>query len=325
MTNHSLLFVDDEPNIVQSLSLLFDDYKVYTAGSGLEALNLFKKGVKIDVLISDQRMPQMTGVELLQQVKAISPGTVRILLTGYADLDAVIESVNTGEIFRYVNKPWISSKLKDTVKLACQFADKVQNSPPASPKPPRSFASTASLGILSAIDGIPSSEAKPQILFVDPKPSFLEAYRELLKDKYEVYTALNPKEAFEILLTHGIQVLISEVALEGISGAEFLAAVSIEYPDIVSILLSDSRDANIAIRLINEAQVFRYLVKPFKRELLKTTIELAISRHHESAERPEANSKVFHRSFVNLNSGEAKNIEDALNKARQISKLSTTY
>jgi DNA-binding NtrC family response regulator len=258
-------------------------------------------------------------------VKAISPGTVRILLTGYADLDAVIDSVNSGEIFRYVNKPWISSKLKDTVKLACLFADKIQNSPPAVSKPPKVVSSTASIGILSAIDGIPTSDAKPQILFVDPKTSFLEAYRELLKDRYEVYTAVGPKEAFAILKTHGIQVLISEVSLEGISGAEFLAAVSLEYPEIVSVLLSDSRDANIAIRLINEAQVFRYLVKPFKRELLKTTIELAISRQQESADRPEVNSKIFHRNYVNLNSGDSKNIEEALTKARQLSKLSTTY
>jgi len=97
----TLLCVDDEPLILNSIERLFeDDFEVVKATSGAQALQQLKQQ-QIDVLISDQRMPGMTGVELLEQAKTISPATMRILLTGYADLGAVRAAVNAGEVFRY--------------------------------------------------------------------------------------------------------------------------------------------------------------------------------------------------------------------------------
>ncbi len=322
---HKILFVDDEPHIVQSLSLLFDDYDVLTATSGEEALNYFKNGNAPDVIVSDQRMPMMTGVELLQRVRAISPNTVRILLTGYSDLDAVIDSVNSGEIFRYINKPWNSAKLKDTVALACQFSDRLKSAPPPPPSP--RVSAPASVGVLSALGvDVPAKVAgEHHLLFLDPNPANLQAYRDLLASSYTVHTALDANEAFNVLKTKPVDVLITEVNLGSMSAVDFLAAVSASYPDVVSILLSSSRDASIAIRLINEVQIFRYLVKPFQRQLLKGAIELAISKHDSLAGRVEVNPKAYSGVVDAIREKPAASLDEALARVRELLSARKTY
>ncbi|PIO47930.1 MAG: hypothetical protein CMR00_07430 [[Chlorobium] sp. 445] len=119
MNKLKMLIVDDEPQILESLHQLFDnDFIVITARSGEDALNFAIQNPDLAVVISDQRMPTMKGVDLLKQIKQILPDTMRILLTGYTDLDAVLDSVNLGEIFRYVRKPWQPETLKSIVSLA---------------------------------------------------------------------------------------------------------------------------------------------------------------------------------------------------------------
>ncbi len=322
---HKVLFVDDEPHIVQSLSLLFDDYDVVTATSGEEALNYFKNSRVPDVIVSDQRMPMMTGIELLQKVRDLSPNTVRILLTGYSDLDAVIESVNSGEIFRYINKPWNSAKLKDTVALACQFSDRLKSAPPAPPRPRVSM--PTSVGVLSAlgVDMPAPNMSAYHLLFIDPNPTNLQAYKDLLASSYTVHTALDADTAFHILKAYPIDVLITEVNLGSTSAVDFLAAVSASYPDVVSILLSSSRDASIAIRLINEVQIFRYLVKPFQRQLLKSVIELAISKHDALAGRTEVNPKAYSGVVDAIREKPAASLDEALARVRELLSARKTY
>ncbi len=104
--NHNLLCVDDEPDNVDALERLFrKKYKVFKATSGADALKILKKE-NISLIISDQRMPQMTGVEFLEKSIEIQPDAVRILLTGYTDIESVISAINSGQIYRYVTKPW---------------------------------------------------------------------------------------------------------------------------------------------------------------------------------------------------------------------------
>lgn len=102
----SILLVDDEPDILFSLhALLRREFDLATAESGPAALESLAER-PTHVLLTDQRMPGMTGAELLAQSRRISPQTVSIMFTGYADLKAVIEAVNHGHIFRYITKPW---------------------------------------------------------------------------------------------------------------------------------------------------------------------------------------------------------------------------
>jgi len=120
-TQIKLLIVDDEENIIKSLKRLFrqDEYKVYTANSGENAAEMFSK-VKFDLVISDMRMPGMNGAELLEKVKDKDPSCVRILLTGYADMNLTIDAINKGAIYRYISKPWDDTDLRMTVKTALE-------------------------------------------------------------------------------------------------------------------------------------------------------------------------------------------------------------
>jgi response regulator RpfG family c-di-GMP phosphodiesterase len=100
------LLVDDEPDILFSLTgLLRREFELFTAESGRAALKILEER-PIDVVMTDQRMPEMTGVEMLSQVRARYPDTIRIVFTGYADIKAVVDGINTGGLYRYVTKPW---------------------------------------------------------------------------------------------------------------------------------------------------------------------------------------------------------------------------
>ncbi|MBK1439399.1 response regulator [Parapedobacter sp. ISTM3] len=117
----SILYVDDEENNLISFRATFRlKYKVYTALSGREAIQLIKER-PINVIITDQRMPQMTGVEFLEEVIKVNPDPMRILLTGYADMSAVVDAVNKGKIFHYLSKPWSEEELDDTIQRAYEI------------------------------------------------------------------------------------------------------------------------------------------------------------------------------------------------------------
>lgn len=116
-----LLFVDDEPNILKALRRLFhgDDFEVHLAKSGLEGLQILEQQ-EIDLVISDMRMPQMDGAQFLERVAECWPDVIRILLTGFSNLEATIDAVNKGKIYSYCQKPWDDENLKTLVNNALQ-------------------------------------------------------------------------------------------------------------------------------------------------------------------------------------------------------------
>ena len=117
-----LLFVDDEQRELNSMRIMFRrQFDLFLASHGAEALDIVKDK-NIDVIVADHRMPKMTGVEVLSKVRALSPRTVRILLTGYADLDAVEGSINESEVFRFLTKPCAPKQLRETIELAAKLA-----------------------------------------------------------------------------------------------------------------------------------------------------------------------------------------------------------
>ena len=120
-TKISVLYVDDEENNLISFKATFRlKYTVYTALNGDQALQLIQEK-PIDIVITDQRMPQMTGVELLEKIIKINPDPMRILLTGYADMSAVVDAVNKGKIFHYLSKPWSEEELDHTIQRAYEI------------------------------------------------------------------------------------------------------------------------------------------------------------------------------------------------------------
>jgi diguanylate cyclase (GGDEF)-like protein/PAS domain S-box-containing protein len=115
----TLLLVDDEPNILNALSraLRRDGYRILTATGAKEALELLGRE-DIDVIVSDQRMPGMTGTELLSKVKEMHPEIVRIVLSGYTDLDAITDAINQGAIYKFLTKPWNDEEIRTQIRDA---------------------------------------------------------------------------------------------------------------------------------------------------------------------------------------------------------------
>ncbi len=136
-----ILFVDDEKRVLNAMRGLFRrEYELFLTSEGAEAIRIASENA-IDVIVADQRMPGMTGIEVLEQIKKRSPRTVRILLTGYADSGAVEGSINLGEVFRFLSKPCPPSVLRETLSLAISAArtrPEITAAPPeavATPKP----------------------------------------------------------------------------------------------------------------------------------------------------------------------------------------------
>ena len=120
----TLLLVDDEEAILSSLKRLFrrDGYDILTASSGAQGLSLLA-GQPVGVILSDQRMPGMTGIEFLREAKRLHPHTVRITLSGYTDLQSIIEAVNEGSVFKFLTKPWDDDLLRGHVAQAFEQSD----------------------------------------------------------------------------------------------------------------------------------------------------------------------------------------------------------
>jgi len=118
--SYKILVVDDEPSNLRVLERLFrHDYEVITAESGEEALLLLNDH-DAALVITDQRMPTMTGVELLKRTADIRPHMVRIILTGYTDIETLVEAINSGLVYKYVTKPWNNEELCLTVTRALE-------------------------------------------------------------------------------------------------------------------------------------------------------------------------------------------------------------
>ena len=118
---YKLLIVDDEPANLRVLERLFaGSFEVFTATSGEDGLKMLSSH-DVALIISDQRMPGMTGVEFLKKAAQLRTSTVRMILTGYTDIDALVESINSGVVYRYITKPWSNPDLQQTVKRALEF------------------------------------------------------------------------------------------------------------------------------------------------------------------------------------------------------------
>jgi putative two-component system response regulator len=125
--SHKILIVDDEPANLRLLERLFRrDYEIIAATSGPEAMRLLEQH-DVALIITDQRMPGMTGIELLKNTASIRPQTVRIILTGYTDVESLVEAINCGQVYKYVTKPWDNDELRLTVGRAMEHYETIKS------------------------------------------------------------------------------------------------------------------------------------------------------------------------------------------------------
>ncbi|MCK5666381.1 MAG: response regulator, partial [Thiotrichaceae bacterium] len=247
---------------LKTLYILFkDDYNVHTAMNGYEALDIIKKET-VHVIISDQRMPKMRGTELLHQVKQISPNTVRLLLTGYSEVDGIITAVNEAEIFRYISKPWDFDEIQNRILLAAQIGMKLYHHTTA-----------------------PLKQEDLKILVIDDN---VETYNILAEQGNIVKRCATLESACDIIANQeDLAIIISDLIVDGDDMTLPLKALKQARPEIVTIILTEMQDVHLLIELINQAQIFRFLPKPIRKSLLESTVNTAIQHYLAMQQHPE--------------------------------------
>ena len=119
----NVLYIDDEPNNITSFRAAFRRvFNIFTAESAEEGRKILETET-INVILSDQRMPKMTGIEFFQSILTSHPDPIRILITGYTDINAVIDAINVGQVYKYLSKPWNEEEVKNTVIKSFEVFD----------------------------------------------------------------------------------------------------------------------------------------------------------------------------------------------------------
>lgn len=257
-----LLFVDDEKRILIPLKALFrNQYDVSTTTNPVNALEMVKSE-SIDIIVSDHRMPEMTGAELLRQVRDVSPKTVRILLTGYADLDSVMGAVNSSEVFRFVEKPWNNERLKTTLAEASELA--------------RGFAQLSDSDLSLEQPSDDADDRESTLLVIDSTQDIYQMLVSSFSDRCHVIHNHDLQSGMASLNAYpDVTALIIDVPGKQSDVAAFIHALKRSYPLIPILASAREADANVIIQLINEGQIFRYLPKPITQGMLKLSVGAA--------------------------------------------------
>lgn len=272
----SVLIVDDEPRIVRVLGRVLNPfYKTYLAESADSALEIIRNR-RIHAIISDQRMPRMSGVELLAQVKLISPNTTRILLTGYSDLSAVMDSVNRGEIFRYLKKPWHNSELIETVGQACEIAQSLYQTQP--------FLRQQSKEIIPKQR---TAHVKSKILVLERSGELLQMISLVLDNKIECIATVKLDTALKLLKGNDISLIVIDISLYSKEVLTFIKTAKKLMPSILCLVVADSTDSIHLVSLINEGQIYRFIIKPLRAGQLKIYLISAIRYYNQLIDCPE--------------------------------------
>ncbi|HEY1077413.1 MAG TPA: response regulator [Fontimonas sp.] len=270
-----VLFVDDEPRVLTTMRMLFrSQYEVHIADSGAMAL-AFLKNNAVDVIVSDQRMPGMTGIEMLRTARELNPNAMRILLTGYSDLNAIIGSINDGEIFRFVNKPWSNEELSSTVARAVTAAR----------------TSAAAVTAPDTEPATPRSGPPPGVLVLDDDAAVPPQIQSILGPDFRVVGASNMDEAVDLLEKERIGVVISDTVVQDNPVLNLISTLKQHHPELVSVILTNRADAGTAIDLINQGQIYRFITKPLHDSQCKITVSSALRQHHRLAQSPELHQR----------------------------------
>ena len=270
-----VLFVDDEPRVLTTMRMLFRaHYEVYFAEGGSQALELLRKQ-PVDVVVSDQRMPGMSGIELLRAARDLNPNAMRILLTGYSDLNAIIGSINEGEIFRFVNKPWSNEDLSTTVARAVTAA---RVSAAVAVRSGETVAA-APIGPL------------PAVLVMDDDERVPGQIQAILGKEFRVFGATTMSEAVDLLEREHIGVVISDTRVQDHPVVNLISTLKQHHPELVSVILTERADAGAAIDLINQGQIYRFITKPIIDNACKITVNSALKQHERLKESPELHQR----------------------------------
>lgn len=319
-----LLFVDDEQRVLNSMRVMFRrEFDLFLASHGAEALDIVKDK-NIDVIVADHRMPKMTGVEVLSKVRDLSPRTVRILLTGYADLDAVEGSINDSEVFRFLTKPCAPKQLRETIELAAKLAREAAapavDAPPSPADTVEIILQSDSVTELTHAAAAPApgptlrhdrtdvmekpkfASASATPVPVQPRPKLaaglgivvfssdgevIDTVQKAVRGRIPVYTAGNIVQVVKILGEHRPGVLVTDISEDKATIQSMTARLKEHLPQLVTIAVSQHRDVLDMVWLINHGQIFRFLRKPLSAGRCAISLQAALQHHRLLLKNPE--------------------------------------
>lgn len=275
MQKPKIAFIDDEPRILRSLKMHFrQSHDVFIITDASELMKYVSEH-DVQVVISDQRMPDKQGTEVLRDIKAASPNTLRILLTGYADLNAVIDSVNEGEIYRYITKPWQNDELKQIVNKATEIAQQTQEI----------TQNTMQGNDTQQVSG-GSTGSNRNILVLDDDESVYQQIKSHFKSAYTVSWASNLEQAAKLLQKKRFGVTITDSTLNKENITPIVYALKNIQPDLMVLMLTEFKDAHMVIDLINKGQVYRCLPRPTNFSIMSISLDRAFDHHERLVEQP---------------------------------------
>ena len=274
MQKPKIAFIDDEPRILRSLKMHFrQSHDVFITTDASELMKYVSEH-DVQVVISDQRMPDKQGTEVLRDIKAASPNTLRILLTGYADLNAVIDSVNEGEIYRYITKPWQNDELKQIVNKATEIAQQTQEI----------TQNTMQGNDTQKVSG--GTGSNRNILVLDDDESVYQQIKSHVKSAYTVSWASNLEQAARLLQKKRFGVTITDSTLNKENITPIVYALKNIQPDLMVLMLTEFKDAHMVIDLINKGQVYRCLPRPTNFSIMSISLDRAFDHHERLVEQP---------------------------------------
>jgi serine/threonine-protein kinase len=200
-------------------------------------------------------MPETTGVELLREVRKQAPRTVRMLLTGYSDLAALVGSINEGEIFRFIKKPWDNDEIRTNMAEAAAVLAKLAAVPAAKAQAPRSAGS---------------------LLVIDPGEGLATGLQRLLSGAAVVHKVTSPRDAAKMLQSQDVAAIVADLRAGKQELVALFKLVKAKRPETLSILVADEADSELVAELINQAQIFRFLKKPVNARELRGAVADAL-------------------------------------------------
>lgn len=256
-----IVFVDEDVHTLTSLATQFNaTHHVYSVTTATELLDLIMSE-QIHVVVCAQRMSTHTGVELLREVRRLSPASTRILLTGYADLAEIVGTLDDDDIYRYITKPWQPDELVHTVEVATRQALEFQ---------------IAQSGVYRAV--IPIAE---KLLVIDDCAETHDLLMMQFSGAYDVLSATNIDQVVALLDKHQFGVIISDIKLNGVDITPLLDTFKERMENTFTIVLTRFQEAERLVELISDGKIYRCLPKPIRASLLEMSVQRAFSQHRK--------------------------------------------
>ncbi len=280
VSDNVLLIVDDEESMVQMLHKLFvPHYTVRSAHSGQEALEQIKQGLRPHVIIADQRMPQMSGAEFLRQSMQVVPKAVRIVLTGYTDINDIIESINHGHIYRFLTKPFNNADLLEAVRLSFEYyALSNQNTELTEANANLARANKEIYRQMQLLDDQARQIELTNTELQESKQEVERAYREI----YRLNTLLSAENQHLQMQTLQAQVLAHEAELRMLRYQVNPHFLFNSLSSIRALVIEDTRRARLMLTKLSE--YLRYAVYPSSTDLVPLASEIEALKHYFAIE-----------------------------------------